>query len=74
MTPKEKAEHIYSRFYCKLLEQYGDLPLPPNVESLVADDAKNCSILALDIILDGENLIRTPLSFWQSVKTEIEKL
>jgi hypothetical protein len=36
------------------------------------DDAKNCSLMALDIILDGQNLIRTPLSYWQSVKTEIE--
>lgn len=41
-------------------------------EGDINDEAKECALIAIDEILKGTHLIRTPLSFWQKVRNEIE--
>jgi hypothetical protein len=67
MTPKEKAYDLVQKF--KRIDEseiYGD--------RLSTESAKECAIIAVDEILQGDHLIRTPLSFWKLVKVEIENL
>ena len=69
MSPKEKAKDLISKF----------IPYAEDAEFLIGSDdnvssAKQCALIAVEEILKGDHLIRTPLSYWQSVKTEIEKL
>ena len=75
MTPKEKAN--------ELIEEY--LSLNDNFNKpIVTDeqDAVKCAIIAVDEILDTlkkipveyYEIIYMQTSYWQSVKTELEKL
>jgi hypothetical protein len=65
MTPKEKAKELYNK-YC-------------NMESH-CDDAKECSLVAVDEILlylkNSDDVMTSikAVDYWQEVKTEIEKL
>ena len=72
MTPKEKAEELVRIFYYNI----------PNDEMGRDDDAaKECALIAVDeiiasnpIIFREDNSIMLNKSYWQEVKTEIEKL
>lgn len=70
MTPKEKAEKLYSEFYWLGIGKI---------------NAKKCSLICVEEILNANTIV--PLEYmlesealykareyWQSVKTEIEKL
>jgi hypothetical protein len=62
MTPEEKANELVEK-YSRLGAAIPDF-----------DDCKKCALIAVDEILTGDHLIRTPLSFWKKVKEEITKL
>lgn len=67
MTPKEKALELCKTFH----------NAPANdelIDGINWQMARECALIAVDEILKGDHLIRTPLSFWNQVKTEIEKL
>jgi hypothetical protein len=75
MTAKEKAKELVEKYmplvYCYL----GSGMLANEYDESVAKyNAKQCALIAVEEILKGDHLIRTPLSFWQQVKEEIEKL
>lgn len=73
MTPKEKAEELYSKF-------------EDNIQGIEGyewwESAKQCAIIAVDEIINTDCLIdedvyvMTPsyIQYWQQVKQEIEKL
>lgn len=74
MTPKEKAEELYYKFYNRiehtLSEEYS-----PHEKDIV----KQSALIAVDEILntfedidDGQTVI--PYDYWQQIKQEIEKL
>jgi hypothetical protein len=73
MTPKEKAQELYFKFYSKI----------PSIqdEGQMQDEAsKQCALIAVDEIidevkkiLDDENY-SSVLIYWLKVKQEIEKL
>lgn len=78
MTPKEKAEEIFNKYW--LVES--------NVDSAPYTDksmAKNCSLIAIDEIIQTLNMdirdldvvgnvLLDLIKYWQQVKQEIEKL
>ena len=74
MTEKEKAQELYNKIKDSLDEN------APVLIDWLSDseqwDAtfKKLAIIAVDEILKGDHLIRTPLSFWQKVKEEIQSL
>ena len=67
MTPKEKAQDLYFKFYSEIL-------------SLRAEPAKQCALIAVDEILKSNPTVidcdKTELNYkyWTEVKKEIEKL
>lgn len=72
MKAAEKAKKLVEKYHA--LEQcnnHSDLVLDGNICDHLA---KQCALIAVEEILRGDHLIRTPLSFWQQVKEEIEKL
>ena len=58
MTPKEKAEEIFTKMYKNNLS-----------EQL----AKNCSLIAINLVIDGNFGDGYDHQFWECVKEEIEK-
>ena len=65
MTPQEKAGELVERF----------ASMENNANSFEYD--KQCALIAVDEIIENEkidNLEDNNLSYWQEVKTEIEKL
>ena len=60
-TPKEKAEELVMTFL-RLQSNWFHKKL-----------AKKCALIAVDEILNT-TLVSPPKKYWQSVKTEIEKL
>jgi hypothetical protein len=70
MTPKEKAQELYFKFYSKI----------PSIqdEGQMQDEAsKQCALIAVDEILnelEGTNSTKEGGFYWQEVKQEIEKL
>jgi hypothetical protein len=66
MTPKEKAKELFE----KMRLTSHPILTPPSKDKM----AKACALIAVEEILKGDHLIRTPLSYWQEVKQEIEKL
>jgi hypothetical protein len=69
MTPKKKAKEIFTRMY----NSYDAL----NKYPMCFDTAKQCALIAVNEIIENEkidNLEDNNLSYWQKVKTEIEKL
>jgi hypothetical protein len=80
MTAKEKSEELYKMFqkHAMYWDCYND-------EALEEDHAKQCAIICVEEILNANPIV--PLEYmlesealdkareyWQSVKTEIEKL
>jgi hypothetical protein len=64
MTPKEKAQDLYFKFYSEIL-------------SLRDEPAKQCALIAVDEILDElyyTESTKYGTIFWNKVKQEIEKL
>lgn len=65
MTPREKAKD--------LIEWYAEELPPVEFGVLMERDwctAKKCAIYTMDNILEGKNLLRLPLSYWEGVKKE----
>jgi hypothetical protein len=73
MTPQEKANDLFDKFYLVNSEsvelETGEYDL---VLSLDARDAKQCALLAVDEVLKECSWEQT--GFWMSVKQEIENL
>ena len=77
MTPKEKAEELYFKYYKNL-----------NIFSYKRIKAKRCALIAVDEILDNAGMIWSGIytetgmtakgeirkKYWQEVKQEIDKL
>ena len=84
MTPKEKAEQMVCKFSILLKYDFvTDLRWhDPNSEDRnrrVKKDAKKCSLAALDLIIEQNNvwIMQTDKgtnNYWDEVKKEIEKL
>ena len=73
MTPKEKADKIFSEMY-KAKD-------PLNSYPMCFDTAKQCALIAVDEIINSNphsNPLNTDIystmGYWQQVKQEIEKL
>jgi len=72
MTPKEKAQELYNKFY-------NTSSHPHHVESR-KNNAKECALIAVDeIIASNPNLkwfvkLDDSIKYWQDVKNEIELL
>jgi hypothetical protein len=73
MTPQEKANDLFDKFYLVNSEsvelETGEYDL---VLSLDARDAKQCALIAVDEVLKECSWELT--GFWMSVKQEIENL
>jgi hypothetical protein len=73
MTPQEKANDLFDKFYLVNSEsvelETGEYDL---VLSLDARDAKQCALIAVDEVLKECSWEQT--GFWMSVKQEIENL
>ena len=82
MTPKEKANKLFSRYYVTLLKTDSDISEEITISLL----SKQCALIALDEILnsDPNNLhseydyneykLGVDVDYWQEVKQEIEKI
>ena len=69
MTPKEKAEVLVTR--------YKKLHGHPTEQYLDSEDAKMCTLIAVDEILNLAsfyNDTQGEVTYWQEVKQEIENL
>jgi hypothetical protein len=68
MTPKEKAQELYNKFYNTSSHQH-------HVESR-KDNAKQCALIAVDEILKVSTFFKliTETEYWNEVKKEIEAL
>jgi hypothetical protein len=66
MTPKEKAEELFNKYYSYLKSNLMD-------DKEAIDDAKQCALIAVDeLITYAHN--NYDANYWQEVKQEIEKL
>jgi len=65
MTPQEKAEELFKKYYSYLKANLMD-------DKEAWEDAKVCAIMAVDEIL--KNCYEVMKPFWQEVKQEIENL
>jgi hypothetical protein len=73
MTPKEKAKELFGKYamYLRANLRY---------DEEANEDAKECALIAVDEIVESDWFIPTLrdkhewTSYWQEVKTEIEKL
>ena len=64
MTPKEKAEELFTNYLILFPEFYNDKEYGYN-----DDKAKQCTLIAVD-----ELIKETGSKYWYDVKQEIEKL
>jgi hypothetical protein len=73
MTPKEKAQELYFKFYSKI----------PSIqdEGQMQDEAsKQCALIAVDEMLEeikdsaDKEIVVLRIIYWEKVKQEIEKL
>lgn len=75
MTPKEKAIELVEKYRNEITR---GIVFTTEVnferEKRHTERAKACATIAVDLILEGDHLIRTPLSFWQEVKQQISEL
>lgn len=71
MKIKEKADELFNKYYSYLKSNLMD-------DKEAIDDAKQCALISVDLILDKRSfLISIPLQdikYWQEVKQEIIKL
>ena len=73
MTPKEKAEELFTNYLILFPEFYNDLEYGYNDVK-----AKQCALIAVDEIIEQNNIWikhtgKGTNNYWQEVKTEIEK-
>jgi hypothetical protein len=69
MTPREKANELYSKYDDLLNKDFGN--------PIVFDNQlKQCALIAVDEIIKFGNQagIREPMMYWNKVKEEIENL
>lgn len=66
VNTKEKAK--------ELVQKYIDNAYQEDKEGLYTPIAKQCAIIAVDEILDLDEMHFLDREYWQEVKTEIEKL
>jgi hypothetical protein len=63
MTPKEKSENLFGKFY--------ELPM-------IYATAKDCALIAVDEVLNAVHIAQNDIieyyKYWEQVKKEIEKL
>lgn len=64
MTPKEKAQELFCKFYL-VKDATGFV-------KITIHEAKQCALIAVDEILKEVDIYE--LQFWQQVKNEIEKI
>jgi hypothetical protein len=76
MSPKEKAEELYSKYYNRIEHTFNE-----DVSGFEKDIVKACALIAVDEIIefmDRFNLdvegMKHQFNWWQKVKQEIEKL
>jgi hypothetical protein len=66
MTPKEKANEIFSKMYNEVYDSYG---------TEIGFIAKQCALIAVDEILNAVTAIADKrYDYWKEVKKELEKL
>jgi len=71
MTPREKADELYSKYDDLLNKDFGN--------PIVFDNQlKQCALIAVDELIDEQTVWQNgqvnPVLYWQQVRTEIEKL
>ena len=66
MTPKEKAEELFNKYYSYLKSNLMD-------DKEAIDDAKQCALIAVDELFDY-NSKESMHDYWILVKQEIELL
>lgn len=69
MTPKEKAEELYSKYYNRI-----EHSLSEDVSGFEKDIVKHCALIAVDEIRDVIPQISDIQYYWIDVKAEIQKL
>jgi len=73
MTPQEKANELFGKYYSRIEHTLSEEHSPH--ERFIC---KQCALIAVDEIIN--NLVYSPtdygasITFWQQVKNEIEKL
>lgn len=74
MTPKEKAEGLFNKYYSYLKSNLMD-------DKEAIEDAKQCALIAVDFVKDSKYFFMPMYGGWESgqqyydkVKQEIEKL
>jgi len=77
MTPQEKAEDLINSFYYSLPNNGSEVGLNSTTERY--KEAIQCALIAVDEIIktieyssQADEMIKT--SYWEQIKTEIEKL
>ena len=65
MTPKEKADELFDKYYSYLKANLMD-------DKEAIDDAKQCALIAVDELIKQVNYLH--IEYWKEVKQEIEKL
>jgi hypothetical protein len=82
MTPKEKADELFKKYMqtkCCILTKFDSIP-EIICDQMTFQTAKKCALIAVDEIaynidgLDDSVWYSNTYSYWQEVKTEIEKL
>lgn len=76
MTPKEKAEELVDKLYQTTPnEAWYNPPLGSlSMEYKAWGQAKECALIAVDEVIKQLDAAGLYTSYWQEVKTEIEKL
>jgi len=72
MTPKEKAEELYSKYYNRI-----EHTLSEDVSGFEKDIVKHLVVIAVDEILKVASFYndsQAEVTYWQEVKQEIENL
>ena len=73
MTPKEKAEELYAKYYNRI-----EHSLSEEASKFEKDIVKQCALIAVDEVIEAlhehhwQN--RLIIDYWQEVKQEIEQL
>ena len=68
MSPKEKAEELYSKYYNRIEHTFNE-----DVSGFEKDIVKECALIAVDEILSAIGFSIND-EYWKEVKQEIEKL
>ena len=73
LTPKEKAEELYSKYYNRIEHTLSEEYSPHEI-----DVVKQCALIAVDEIIDALDFNQwqnaKQIDYWQEVKQEIEIL